>query len=102
MSNAPATAAVVDKPNIASIDLRRKRRRDKRCFAISAASAPPPCKTSYCCGVIDGLSILSSVLTVILSVFQSGDQKGHALQVKVHTLPGPDPEPPRATEKASK
>src|SRR5947209_19261434 len=43
-----------------SMDLRRNRRRERRCWAISAASAPPPCNTSYCCGVIGGLSILIS------------------------------------------
>src|SRR6266487_5963623 len=58
MYNAPATLAVVDRPHTASIERRRKRRLDSRCLAISAASAPPPCKTSYCCGVIGGVSIL--------------------------------------------
>src|SRR6266700_6842894 len=58
MYNAPPTLAVVDSPHTASIDRRRKRRLDSRCLAICAASAPPPCKTSYCCGVIGGVSIL--------------------------------------------
>src|SRR5437667_12429516 len=58
MASAPATLAVEDSPQTANRDRRRKRRRDNRCFAISAASAPPPCNTSYCCGVIGGVSIL--------------------------------------------
>src|SRR6266851_2228729 len=58
MSIAPATPVVADSPHTANIARRRKRLRDKRCFAISAASAPPPCKTSYCCGVTDGVCTL--------------------------------------------
>src|SRR5947209_15458096 len=101
MSNAPATAAVVDKPNIASIDLRRKRRRDKRCFAISAASAPPPCSTSYCWGVIGALSgsliLISHPLVLCQTSFQmgnvgrplraSGSHRQLELQIKVDVCP---------------
>src|SRR5690242_11248187 len=65
MSSAPAIEAAADTPQTASIDLRRKRLRDRRCFAISAASAPPPCKTSYCCGVTGGVSILIVFLSIV-------------------------------------
>src|SRR5256885_16958616 len=62
MLSAPATPAVADSPQTANRDRRRKRLRDNRCFAISAASAPPPCNISYCCevscGFIGGVVIL--------------------------------------------
>src|SRR5437870_10694663 len=60
MASAPATLAVEDSPQTANRDRRRNRRRDNRCLAISAASAPPPCKTSYCCGVRDGRLVLTT------------------------------------------
>src|SRR5437867_8261526 len=65
MSSAPAIDAAADRPQRARIDLRRKRLRDRRSFAICAASAPPPCKTSYCCGVTGGVSILIIFLSIV-------------------------------------
>src|SRR5579875_1701233 len=65
--SAPATAPVADKPQMVSIDRRRKVRRERRRRAISASSAPPPCSTSYCCGVIGGVS---TVFMVFLSLKQ--------------------------------
>src|SRR5215467_14608046 len=91
MYSAPATLAVVDRPHTASIERRMKRRLDSRCLAISAASAPPPCKTSYCWGVIGGVLILISYSLL-----------AWRLQVKVDVLPWPYPQPARATEEASR
>src|SRR5438067_6122922 len=95
--NAPATLAVADNPYTANIDLRRKRRRDSRCFAISAASAPPPCKTSYCCGVMGGVLILIGVLSIYSGVHRS---KYIAFHGQTHTQPGPRKKLPASVMKA--
>src|SRR5438105_10988094 len=67
MLSAPATAAVADSPQTANRDRRRKRLRDNRCFAISAASAPPPCNISYCCGVSCGF--IGGVVILMMTHF---------------------------------
>src|SRR6266536_1443994 len=86
MASAPATLAVEDSPQTANRDRRRNRRRDNRCFAISAASAPPPCKTSYCCGVMGGVSILMFILSVYPVCYKS---KYIPCQGQIHNQPGP-------------
>ena len=65
--SAPATLAVADSPQTANRDRRRKRLRDNRCFAISAASAPPPCNISYCCGVSCGF--IGGVVILMMTHF---------------------------------
>src|SRR6266487_1800167 len=97
MASAPATLAVADSPNIANRDRRRNRRRDNRCFAISAASAPPPCKTSYCCGVIGGVLILIGVLSTWSEVYRS---KYIPCQGQTHVQPGPRKKLPASVTKA--
>src|SRR2546421_6535164 len=72
MLSAPATPAVADSPQTANRDRRRKRLRDNRCFAISAASAPPPCNISYCCGVSCGF--IGGVVILLMTPFLAWDK----------------------------